>query len=181
MKYFIFILTLITIIEYADAQSCDRQSLRLRYQQCFQRRTALDSFVGMLERSANRSAAEESYLGISYGLTIQYVQGMWSKYRVLVKSKSLLNSAVERDPTDPELRFMRLTLEHHIPAFLCMSTHINDDLRTMISKPAFLDENPEMKRQAIEFILDTKRCNPEQSRILEKLLADTKKRMTAEK
>jgi hypothetical protein len=181
MNRIIFIFALFVISHSADGQSFDKNYLRTHYQQCFKRKTALDSFVTALEGAANRSPAEESYLGISYGLTIQYVDGMWSKYRVLSKAKNLLNNAVDRDPKDPELRFMRFTLEHNIPAFLCMSIHMNDDLKTIMSVPSFLDENPDMKSAAIQFILDSKRCSPQQTALLERVHADVKKRMTAQK
>lgn len=181
MNRVILIIALFSISAIADGQSIDKPYLRAHYQQCFQRKTALDSFVAILEKVSDPSAAEESYLGISYGLTIQYADGMWSKYRLLVKSKNLLNHAVERDPDDPELRFMRFTLENNIPAFLCMSTHINDDLKTIMSHPSFLDESPDMKSAAIQYMLDSKRCTPAQTALLERIHTDVKKRMTAEK
>ncbi|MCW3125660.1 MAG: hypothetical protein JWO03_1318 [Bacteroidetes bacterium] len=181
MNRYLLIIILLAASNLADGQSYDKPFLRTHYQQCFQRRTALDSFVNILENSGHHSPAEESYLGISYALTIQYLDGMWSKYKVLIKAKGLLNSAVERDPNDPEFRFMRFTLEHNIPAFLCMSTHVNDDLKTILSHTSFLDESPDMKSAAIQFILDSKRCSPQQIALLERIHADVKKRMTAQK
>ena len=101
-----------------------------------------------------------------------YTTGMWGKYRLVVKAKDRLNSAILRDARDPELRFMRFMLEHHLPAFLCMSTHLNADLDIIMNSGNFMDENLDLKKMAIEFLIKTKRCNQSQMLALERTLAD---------
>ena len=180
-KRYTLIWILLSVCMLAEAQSFDRQALRAHYQQIKERRSALDSFITALEKSKKRTPVEDCYLGISYGLSIQYINGMWGKYRVLVKSRDMLNGAVQRDPADPEIRFMRLALEDHIPAFLCMSVHMNEDITEILSHGNFIDDNPDLKSSAIQYIIDTKRGSPDQIRLLEAALIETKMRLTAQK
>ena len=170
-RYILLLLWLIIATE-SQAQSLNRQQLRTQYLQCTQRKTALDSFIATLESNPNLTAAEESYLGITTAMLTRYTTGMWSKYRLVVKAKDRLNSAIVRDARDPELRFMRFMLEHNLPSFLCMSTHLSADLDIIMSSGNFMDENLDLKKMAIEFLIKTKRCNQSQLLVLEKTLAE---------
>jgi hypothetical protein len=137
----------------------------------------LDSCVAKLENLQDRSPAEEAYLGIFKGLQIQYIDGMWSKYRMLTHSKNHLNKSVEADVNDPELRFIRFCLEHNIPSFLLMSTHINSDLEVIFKHADFMDDVPDLKKGVIQFLLDSKRCNTRQVRILQLKMDEIKRRL----
>ncbi len=137
----------------------------------------LDSLLNILESIDKKTPTEESYCGICYGLCCNYDEGNWAKLKHVVKSKNYLNNAVERDPKNPELRFMRFMLEHFLPSFLGFNKHIPDDLKVVFSNPTFIDENPRMKKLAIDFLLWTKRCTPEQTKQLESQLATLNKKM----
>lgn len=149
------------------AQTLSRQQLRMRYLAAIERRTALDSFMRTLEVIDRKSPTEESYYGICHGICCQYEESNWSKLRLVMKSRSYLNEAVERDPRDPELRFMRLTLEHFLPSFLGLNKHIPDDLAVIFAHPHFVDDNPPIKKKILEFLLWTQRCTAEQNKQLQ--------------
>ena len=100
---------------------------------------------------------------------------MWSKLKLVNKAKDLIDHSIERDPNDPELRFIRLTLEHFIPAFLGMSKDIQKDLAVICAQPIFAADCPAMKKKALEFLLDTHRCNFEQNKMLQQQLAELNK------
>jgi hypothetical protein len=161
-------------------QVLSKQQLRANYLQATQRKSALDSFNTMLTNIASPSPVEQSYCGITTAMQIRYTDGTWGKYRLVVKSKDLLNAAIARDNKDPELRLMRFMLEHHLPSFLCMSTHLNEDLQAIFAQENFLDGNIELKKMVAEFLLGTKRCNENQVRILERALNDVKRATLAQ-
>ena len=58
-----------------------------------------------------------------------------------------------------------------------MSIHLHDDLNTMIAEPQFMDDSPDLKKMAVQFILDTKRCDEDQKKVLERSLSDLKKKL----
>jgi hypothetical protein len=94
-----------------------------------------------------------------------------------MKSRGFLNQAVEKDPKDPELRFLRLMLEHFLPSFLGLNKHIADDLHVIFANPDFINDSPDLKKKVIEFLIWTKRCDPAQTSALEKQLAELNKKI----
>lgn len=173
MGRFILLLIGLIIVIDTNAQSLSRQQLRTQYLQSTLRKTALDSFIATLESNPNRTPAEESYLGICTAMLTRHTAGMWGKYRLVVSAKDRLNSAIARDAQDPEFRFMRFMLEHHLPAFLCMSTHLSSDLAVVLANgSSFMEENIDLKKMAIEFLIKTKRCDKMQVAVLEKTLVE---------
>ena len=103
------------------------------------------------------------------------MDGIWSKIKLVNKAKDLLDHSIERDPSDPELRFIRLTLEHFLPAFLGMSKDIQKDLAVIFAQPVFVADSPPLKKKALEFLLATHRCSFEQNKILQLQLAELNK------
>lgn len=170
MRWYILTL-LLMVITVAFGQSIDRHQLRMYYIDATQRKSALDSLTARLENISTRTPCEESYLGGCYALGTQQVDGNWAKLKLVYKAKNCLNHAVERDPKDTELRFLRFMLEHFLPAFLGLNKHISEDLKVVFEHPDFVDEDPPLKKSVVEFLLWTKRCTPQQTALLEKELA----------
>ncbi len=160
---------MMTVLFLSDAlaQTYPRWQLRQYYINSVERKGALDSFVRKLEPLKIKSPAEECYLGICHGIYTQHTESNWQKLKLVMKSKNLMNSAIERDPKDPELRFMRFTLEHFLPNFLGLSKHIPEDLAIIFKNPDFINDAPNLKRKVIEFLIWSKRCTPEQNKLLQ--------------
>jgi hypothetical protein len=174
-------LILILFPLFAFAQSVEKGQLRNSFLQSIQRRSALDSLVTRMNAIATKTPFEECYLGICNALQIKYISSMWGKYKMLDKSRDHINQAIQRSPQDVELHFIRFMLEHNIPAVLGMSTHISEDLANVFNHPDFLNEAPDLKKMALEFILASDRCTSDQKKIAEKTLSDIKKTMYAQR
>lgn len=159
------------------SQQLSKQQMRDLLVVATEHKLVLDSLLNILESIDNKTPTEESYCGICYGLCCNYDEGNWAKLKHVIKSKNCLNNAVERDPKNPELRFMRFMLEHFLPSFLGFNKHIPDDLKVVFANPTFIDDNPRMKKMTIDFLLWTKRCTPEQTKLLEAQLVQLTKKM----
>lgn len=165
MKIF-FLLTLISLGIFLPAQSLTKSEMRLLYLRATEHKPALDSLFDFLDELNNPTPVQECYNGICYALYTQHDKSTWAKLRHVLKSKDMLNSSIARDPKDPELRFMRFSLEHFLPSFLGLNKHIPDDLKVIFDHPHFIDESPDLKKKAIEFLLWTQRCTPQQTKTL---------------
>ena len=168
---------LLAYMSNVNGQTIQRQLLRDLFIRATEHKSALDSLAVKLESLPKKSPAEESYLGICNGLYCQYDDGNWAKLKHVMKSKNHLNTAVERDARDPELSFLRLMLEHFLPSFLGLNKHISEDLNIIFSNPGFIDDNLPLKKKVMEFLLWSKRCTPEQNRLLEQQLAELNKKL----
>ncbi len=176
MKWLLFLSTFIFQKEIY-CQQFNRQQLRDLFLQATERKTALDSLASKLENIEKKTPTEESYYGLCNGLYCQYDDGNWAKLRHVIKSKNHLNSAVERDSKDPELRFLRLMLEHFLPSFLGLNKHIPDDLHVIFANPNFIDDNLALKKKVIEFLLWSKRCTAEQNKLLQAQMDELNKKL----
>lgn len=172
---FRLLLCLLFLPALVVAQTFSKPELRAFYMQATQKAEAVEQVIHRLSALPRHSPTEQGYLGICHGLKAQHVESMWLKLRQVQKSKSLLNSAIRRDPLDPELRFLRFSIEHFIPSFLLMSGDINEDLEVIFRNPGFIDDNPKLKKLVVEFILWTNRANANQINQLQSALAELKK------
>jgi hypothetical protein len=162
-----------------EAQPVDRQHLREDFLQAAARKSALDSFKCSLEKIKTKTPVEECYYGICFALNTQYAPGTWAKIKLVTQSRTLLNDAISRDQIDPELRFLRLTLEHFLPSFLGMSKDIPGDLAAILGQPHFVEDNPALRKKALEFLLSTNRCSAEQTRQVHQQLQELNKKEIA--
>ena len=155
MKRLVLILLTALFLE-APAQSLNRHDLRMWYLVAADRQTALDSFTALIEKIPSKTPCEESYCGMCYALRIAHTDGNWAKIKLVYKAKNYLNHAIERDPNDTELHFLRFLLEHFLPSFLGLNKHISEDLKMIFEHPDFVDEDPVLKEKAMNFLLWTK-------------------------
>ena len=102
-------------------------------------------------------------------------EGYLAKLNHVLKSRNHLNNAVERDSKDPELRFMRLMLEHFLPSFLGLNKHIPDDLKVIFANLSFVDNDPPLKKKVLGFLIWSKRCTPDQEKLLQAQLDELNK------
>ena len=158
-------------------QQFNRQQLRDLFLQATERKTALDSLALKLESIEKKTPTEESYYGLCNGLYCQYDDGNWAKLKHVVKSKNHLNSAVERDSKDPELRFLRVMLEHFLPSFLGFNKHIPEDLKVIFANPNFIEDNPALRKKVLDFLLWSKRCTAEQNKLLQAQLDELNRKL----
>ncbi|HLP49423.1 MAG TPA: hypothetical protein VK154_00920 [Chitinophagales bacterium] len=171
------LIPLIALQVQAHCQQLARQQLRDMFLAATERKGALDTLARKLETIPSKNPTEESYYGLCNGLYCNYDDGNWAKMKHVIKAKNHLNSAVDRDPKDPELRFLRFMLEHFLPSFLGFNKHIPDDLAVVFANPGFIDDNPALKKKIMDFILWTKRCTPEQTKLVQRQLDELNRKV----
>ena len=174
MKWLFFLFSFIAQTQIF-CQQFNRQQLRSCMLQAMERKGALDTLNQRLASIEKKTPAEESYFGLCSALYCQYDDSYMAKLKHVMKSHSHLNSAVDRDPQDPELRFARLMLEHFLPGFLGLNKHIPDDLKVIFANMTFVDNDPALKKKVVEFLIWCKRCTPEQNKLLQSQLDEMNK------
>lgn len=85
-----------------------------------------------------------AYLGAFQAIWANHVFSPVSKYSTFSAGKNNIEKAIKKAPLDPEIRFIRLSVQKNIPAFLGYSNHIDEDTRFLkkhlkeISSPVLL-------------------------------------------
>lgn len=108
-----------------------------------------------LDAQTSTTPLEQAYLGASRAVMIKTTWNLWYKYKWLDQASATLNQAVNDDPNNVEIRFLRYSVEWHVPAYLGYSDHLTED-RSMImgNLESFMssDYNPEIKAYIQEFM-----------------------------
>jgi uncharacterized protein YaaR (DUF327 family) len=74
-----------------------------------------------------------AYKGASEATMGKYLWNPYSKLKHIQSALDQIGKAVELDKTNPEIRFIRFTIEHYIPRYLSLSEHIKEDKAIVIN------------------------------------------------
>ncbi|QMU29418.1 hypothetical protein [Adhaeribacter radiodurans] len=67
------------------------------------------------------------------GVGAKYASGLYSKLKHVRNSAREFEEVVKKDPHNPEIRFLRYTIEYHIPRYLLMSGHLQEDKKVIFN------------------------------------------------
>lgn len=143
------------------------QQMRELFLRALDHKTALDSLTSKLQAIEKKTPTQEGYFGLCIGLYCYYDKGNLAKMKHVIQSKNHLNSAVERDPKNPEVHYLRFVFEHFLPSFLGLNKHLPRDLEIVMANLNFIDDSPRVKKRVLEFLLWTKRGTAEQNKLLQ--------------
>lgn len=74
-----------------------------------------------------------AFKAASEAVMAKYTWNPSSKLKHLRTSAALFEQAVKLDDDDPEIRFLRYTIQYHIPKYLNMSSNIEEDRRIVMN------------------------------------------------
>jgi hypothetical protein len=145
-----------------SANDTDLQQLRQTYLKAVEDSKVNDSLLQSLELSKNKSPVLLGYQGACEGLKAKHAFNPYKKLDYLKKSQQTLTNAIAQAPTNVEIRFLRFSMQHYLPAFLGHSKNIEED-RIAIVRYINSDENKQLGKQTIQiiakFLIDSKRCS----------------------
>jgi hypothetical protein len=98
------------------------------------------------------SALELAYTGATEAILAKPGWNIFKKMGHLKRSRDCFNHAVALDFSDVEIRFLRLSIEHHLPGYLGFSSHILQDKQMILDSMDFF-ENKDLGQEMMDFIL----------------------------
>lgn len=82
----------------------------------------------LIEETQNGSSSlEKGYFGAGKMLMAKYYLNPISKLNTFSAGKQILETAIQSDKNNPELRYLRLTIQTNVPVFLRYSMNVNED------------------------------------------------------
>jgi hypothetical protein len=118
------------------------------------------------------SAIVLSYHGGVEALKSKHAFNPYTKLSYLISSLGVLENAVNKDPEDLEIRFMRFSILHHIPSIIGYGKEREDDLNKIFSlliEQNHSQLNYDIQRGIIQFMLDSERLSSKQFKRLQQL------------
>ena len=113
-----------------------------------------------------------AYTGAIDALKAKHAINPFTKFSRVLSSLSTLERAVNREPDNLEIRFIRFSILHNLPGFLGYGKERNDDIMVIVSQLAnkdYIKYDPKLQKNVIEFMLDSERLNASQTVQLKKL------------
>lgn len=128
MKFLITILLSIFIsVSSLIANDSILEKLRPEYMKALHDFEFAPAVYEKFEAVENPSARLLGYKGALEAIMTRTTWNVFKKIGYLNKSQISFNKAVEIDPNNVEVRFMRLSVEHEIPGYLGYSSHMKED------------------------------------------------------
>jgi hypothetical protein len=107
------------------------------------------------------------YRGVSEMMGAKYVINPIVKFNRFKKGKSFIERAIQKDPDNPEIRFLRFSIQTNLPTFLGYHHDIvTDKKRLLDSVDAVTDL--ELKKNIVKYLSSSKYCTAEEKKILVK-------------
>ena len=146
-------------------------SLRRHYEQAAADKTAGDKFYKLLAGYQERDALVLAYKGAAEAIRARDAS-MFNKLTYVQDAARTFEQAVSIDPRNPEIRFLRFSVESNLPAFLGLSKHVDED-KEIVLKAAMAHPKSGLDSEAFqtvrEFMVNRGHATPEQAQRLNKL------------
>lgn len=125
IKYlqFVFVLFLATTSVYAT----DFESIRKNYDRFVSDKELCQKTLKQLSESKNDSALHQAYLGFLETVWANHVINPFKKLKTFNSGKQNIDAAIELDPENVEIRFIRLSVQKNAPSFLGYNSNIQED------------------------------------------------------
>lgn len=136
------ILFIIILLKYASCFAGD-DILKVRglYYRATTDKNVSDSFSVYLKTIPEiNNSLLKGYTGMSYMIKANHSWNPYNKLSFFVKGKDYLNNAIEKDPKNVELRFLRFCVQTNAPGFLAYSGDITVDKTVIISGYSFIKD-----------------------------------------
>ena len=107
-----------------------------------------------------------AYYAASEAIKAKYIWNIFSKIQYLKQSASGFEKAVSLSPENIEIRFLRFTVQYHIPFFLGFSVNLEEDKQVICDHIAKSDTDTEMKKEIADFLIKSQKCDRTELEIL---------------
>lgn len=112
--------------------------------------------------SAEKGNIDKAYLGICQAVMAQYYFLPTSKLKSFYDGKDLLDSSIEENKYNGEIRYLRLLIQLNAPSFLFYNKNINEDLQVFIQDVYNQNIDPYWSNIFISNLLKGKKLSPQQ-------------------
>lgn len=107
-------------------------NLRRHYEQAAADKTAGEKFYKLLAEYKDRDGLVLAYKGASEAIRARDAS-MFNKLTYVQDAAKTFEQAVSIDPQNPEIRFLRFSVESNLPPFLGLSKHVEEDKEMLLN------------------------------------------------
>lgn len=109
------------------------QEIRTRFHEGIKTEKSCRMLASELDLKTSRTTLEEGYLGATLMVQAQYEFWPLQKLASFTKGKTLLEAAIQQQPNETELRYLRYIIQVESPSFLNYRTALKEDREHLLS------------------------------------------------
>jgi hypothetical protein len=174
-KYSLYVL-LLTVLLIGVSKGASSQNLEIVREdvlRAIDNSKTTDSLFDVINRQPVRLPVINAYMGALLALKAKHTWNPYAKLRYLNDAEKTLGEAVNNDPENLEIRFLRFSVECNVPAFLGAGKNLEEDHRIMLSqleKKEYGTADKKLVVTIIRFLINSNKCNTAQLDHLNKQL-----------
>ncbi|MEJ8801716.1 hypothetical protein [Pontibacter sp. H249] len=172
----LFFLLLGLVIEVSPADNTriyNLSTLRQEYLKASKDEAAAKRFHKKMAAYEEKHPVRLAYRGASEAVMAKYAWNPYSKLKHVKTAAGIFEEAVGMDETNPEIRFLRFTVEHYIPRYLNLSGNLEADKAAIIEG---LKKHPksgmptEMAKTIQSFMLTKDHCTEAEKQVIKSIV-----------
>ncbi len=173
-RFLLFLFILISVHSNAESVAGDEiRNIKLAVHRAIESAAVTDSLYRVLKGGNNDNPLIIGYIGTLEALKAKHSWNPYNKIRYVSLSQKTMKKAVELDPNNLEIRFMRFSIQHYTPAFLGFSKDLEEDRRAIVRqfrnrKFGLADAN--LIRNMAAFMIESDRCLKEELPVFKKYI-----------
>ncbi|MBC7695670.1 MAG: hypothetical protein H7141_09520 [Burkholderiales bacterium] len=135
--------------------------------------TSADSLQLLLFKTSTKNPLIIGYQGMSQMMLCLHTYNPYTKLSYFHKGKTLLENAINNDPKNIELRFLRLTVQLNTPSVLMYKTNIEEDKRTIFNGVSTIIDIDLLQR-ILNYTVAAKQISVDEKKIMQEAIFKNK-------
>lgn len=149
----------------------DIKQIRAEFYEAVNKEAAAEGFYKKMKAADLNNPLMLAYYGSASALRAKHAWNPYHKVSYLKAGMKDIDKAVAEKPEHLEIRFLRFSLEHYLPAFLGYSKHLETDRKkiiALIEKNQLSTVDKSLLTHIIGFMKESGRCSPAEIAALKK-------------
>lgn len=146
------------------------QALRENYSAIVNDEKQCTTYLNYFNQLPHPTATEKAFRAALLASSAQFTMNPYTKLNLVKNAQRLFDEAVAADRENPEIRYLRLSIEQYTPRILGMSDHIREDKNLLVQQfQVYVSlAGKESASQVIKFLKYHKLCSDAELSNLEK-------------
>jgi len=176
MKFRILFLFLLFLSFHSKAESAtsdEFRNIKVAVQRAIESSSVTDSLYRMLKSRGSENPLIIGYIGTLEALKAKHSWNPYNKIRYVALSQKTMKIAVNRDPNNLEILFMRFSIQHYTPSFLGFSKDLEEDRKAIVRQfknRKFGHADTALIRNMAAFMIQSERCLKEELIVFKKYI-----------
>lgn len=173
MKYYLssILFFLCTASVHLDAEQPFIDTVRTAFYRAVENESETDKLLAAIIKAYPQSSPPlfEGYIGALETLKGKFAYNPYAKYHYVTQGLSKINRAVQAEPENLEIRFIRFSVLHHLPPLFGIEKSRNEDAETIckiIASGKTSEYPPQLLTGVVDFMLSSGRLTGQQKQMI---------------